>query len=135
MDNRTIDLVSEGKSHLSLALQIMVPSSPAGKVTHYKVVHKRRVDRALTDDKTAPPTLILLWHDGPDATPLAYAMNTDQAIEFAWGWLGANAAGQRPDIDGDCDAGFRAFTESWGHVFGHSNAVVGIQPAWAIYGN
>lgn len=49
-------------------------------------------------------------------------------------WLDAADRGHRPDHDGDNGKGFRVFCNFWGHFEGYHSAIVGIVPAWAMYG-
>jgi len=145
MDNRVIDVVSEGDEDLKLAFKLIWPNAPGGKATHYKVVHLREkvryhgdpTDWHETTYEVCPdgtPTLILLWNAESDATSLPYPMDRKQATQFALGWLAQADYGSEPDHDGDNGRGWRVFTNQWGHVAGHSYSIVGLQPAWAMYG-
>jgi len=148
MDNRTIDIISEGDDGLALALQLIWPNAPGGKATHYKMVNliekteyyarEGKVvyhSTSTTEDPKGTPTLILLWYDEHDARELPYALDLAGGVAFVRGWLAHKADyGPEPDHDGHNKRGWRIFTENWGHVAGHVYAIVGVQPAWAMYG-
>jgi hypothetical protein len=145
MDNRTIDVVSEGDDDLKTALKLIWPNASSGKATHYKVVRLREKvsyygkptdwhDLGYEEDPDGTPTLILLWSAEKDAPALPYAMDRKQAAQFVLGWLGQADYGSEPDHDGDNDRGWRVFTDKCGHVVGHQYGIVGVQPAWAQYG-
>lgn len=150
MDNRTIDVVSEGEDSLALALKLIWPSAPGGKATHYliknygfetkyyqdtagKVTH--HFDTMIEDDgKRGVSTLILLWHEEGAAVPLPFPLDLTGVTQFVQNWLKVVDYGPQPDIDGSSDHGWRVFTERWGHVAGFHYAIVAIQPEWALYG-
>lgn len=145
MDNRTLDIVSEGDAPLGLALKLAWSNASGGKATHYKIakLHEhveyfgQPTSRHHVVSRESPdgtPTLILLWHEEKGALPLPYPMELDEAIPFVIGWLKKAPYGEQPDHDGDNGAGWRVYTEAWGHVAGHAYAIVGVQPAWAMYG-
>jgi len=147
MDNRTIDVVSEGNEDLALALRLIWSNAPSREATHYKVVrfaikteyfnrngivthHFTR----LVEDPKGVPTLILFWSEEGSVTQLPFPHNLKRSTEFVEGWLEKVPFGSEPDHDGDNEKGWRVFTEDWGHVAGHNYAIAGIQPAWAMYG-
>jgi hypothetical protein len=149
MDNARLDVVNEGEAALRLALALAMGQH--AQVTHWKVSKARRVTRywalegkpthghseeLVVDpaDAKARPTLILLWHDEGQATPLPAPMELEATVSFVKNWLAHATYGREPDHDGSNGRGFRVFTEDWGHVYDHHYAVVGIQPAWAMYG-
>ena len=145
MDNRTIDVTSEGGEHLAMAIRIAFANAPGGKATHYRIVKLKdkisyygeptsRHYENLVEDPEGDPTLILLWHEGRNAIALPYPLEVDEAIAFVSGWLKNVDRGHQPDHDGDNGHGWRVFTEAWGHVAGEHYAIVGVQPAWAMYG-
>lgn len=151
MDNRQVEVVSEGKAALALAVQLIWPNAPGGKASHYREVKlkpkttyygdPRNPDAgtthhstSLAEDPKGCPTLILLWHGERGSQPLPYPLGFEQAVEFVHGWLGATDYGSEPDHDGSNGRGWRIFCDHWGHVAGHSSAVLGCQPAWAMYG-
>jgi hypothetical protein len=121
MDNFCIDVVSEGEEHFKLAFKLL--RAPFVVAWSYR------------------PTkgLILYWYDSPSNTKLPYKMTLEEAADFAWGWLCKQDFGSKPDIDGDCEKGWRIYTESWGSVHDDNGAkdlgsFVAVQPAWAMYG-
>jgi hypothetical protein len=69
---------------------------------------------------------------------LPYPMDREAATQFAWFWLQSSEAGQclglEPDIDGDSTVGWRVYNEEWCAVAGWSQALVAIQPIWAMCG-
>ena len=145
MDNRSIDVVSEGEGALRMALTLIWPKAAGGKATHYKIA--RYSEKAVhygdptTDyyietvpDENGKQTLILLWHDEKGSTPLPYPLKLDDAVQFVSGWLKHADYGESFSHDGDNGCGFRAFTDHWGHVCGHDYGIVAIQPEWALYG-
>jgi hypothetical protein len=145
MDNRTIDVTSEGDKALACALELVWANAPGGRATHYKVVNltekteywgappNHHTVKNVKDDKGVP-TMILLWHAECDAVPLPVPMSLEASTDVVKGWLKDVPRGDEPDHDGDNGKGWRVFREAWGHVFGHHYAIVGIQPAWAMYG-
>ncbi len=161
MDNQTIDVTSEGGEGIALALGIIWrKAAPGGKATHYKVIRtadstsyygkaiapsdtgnvdgvpgvRVRHYRRTVESADGVQTLILLWHEEQGSTPLPFALDCKRAAEFITNWLGQADYGRQPDHDGDNGKGWRLFTESWGHVAGHHYAIIGVQPAWAMYG-
>lgn len=164
MDNLSMDVRSQGRESLAYALQLIWPNAAGGKATHYKIIKATRkltyfthelrnglapnVDLHQENPKQirvshyeeevestdGTQTLVLLWHDERDATKLPYPLTLDKAITFAADWLTEADYGSEPDHDGDNQRGWRAFTDGWGHVVGHHCGIIGIQPAWAMYG-
>lgn len=145
MDNRTIDVVSEGQDALAMALALIWPNAVAGKATHFVVANLKDQVRYvgsppeahshwLVPDPAGTPTLILLWHAERDAVPLPFPLALEDVPQFVKGWLRSADYGQEPGHDGSNQRGWRVFTEAWGHVAGYHYAITGIQPAWAMYG-
>jgi hypothetical protein len=147
MDNRTIDVTSEGDEALLLAMELIWPNATGGKATHYKLAQLKPEVRyygepktthhfksLVVDPKQGTPTLILLWHNEEGATQFPYEMDLKEAYQFVIGWLKRANPGPQPDHDGDNNAGWRLFTEDWGHVWTSTHAIFAIQPAWAMYG-
>lgn len=118
MDNFHIDVTSEGKTHLELALKIAFGSYH--KAVGYKVI----------PDKG----LVLYWIPVDDMVPLPFKMDSDAIVPIVQGWLAEQDYGREPDHDGDNGQGWRVYCESWGHVNHQFEAFVAIQPAWAMYG-
>jgi hypothetical protein len=145
MDNRQLDITSEGKSPLEMALSIAWPGAMGGKATHYKEVSlATKTDyygsptsshsESQVESEKGKKTLILLWKAEQDALALPYPLDLKEAVSFVAGWLRNAEYGREPDHDGDNGKGWRVFTEDWGHVAGHRCAIVAVQPAWAMYG-
>lgn len=144
MDNRLIDITSEGDEALALALQIVWDNAPGGKATHYKVMSYTDAETEMSGrydikvethpDEKPLPTLILLWNAEADAMPLPYPLDLEGAINFAKGWLKNAEYGEEPDHDGSNGKGWRIFNNNWGHVMQLHYGIVGIRPNWAWYG-
>lgn len=133
MDNKQIDLTLEGKKNFELAMQIACNSHP-------KIVGWSIYETESENKKTKFKHLVLHWvnNDRKDERRVnlfPYEFNTQQAIEFCWGWLEKEpVAYKQPDHDGDNDKGFHLFTESWGQVNSDYTAFIAIKPIWAMYG-
>lgn len=144
MNNRTIDIVSEGHQDLEMALTIIWNNCPGSKATHYKIMKLKENFKyygtpishyaEVNEDPEGDETLILLWHEQKDALKLPYPLELEDAIHFVKGWLKKISYEEEPNHDGSNGKGWRVFTEQWGHVAGHHYAIVGIQPKWAMYG-
>lgn len=125
MDNRRIDVTTQGRKSFGMAMELVFAGAPGGKATHFAVLKDRG--------------LVLAWSaPGFTAQRLPYSMTCEQAAEFAWGWLSSDEArvflGSEPDYDGDNGAGFRVYNEDWGRVAHDPCAFVAILPVWAMYG-
>lgn len=133
MDNRVIDIRSEGRRALDLAFELMWDNAPGGKATHY-------FDHPLMG-------LIFLWNEDSfvvegnpykvTANKLPYAMDWKAAADLAWGWLGEQPNekyGDFLDHDGSNGRGFRVYNESWTHVAGSHYGILAVLPMWAWYG-
>jgi hypothetical protein len=150
VDNNFIDIVSDDDEALGWGLGIAWKHAPGGKATHSEVIRLRKVTEywptgaqgsitthhsvRLVEDEKGIPTLIFLWHAEGNAQELLYPVYAKSAVELAKGWLKNVNYGNEPDHDGDNERGWRIFTEAWGHVAGRHYAIIGIQPAWAMYG-
>jgi hypothetical protein len=145
MDNRRLDITSQGEKALAIAMEIAWPGAAGGHAKHYKLLKLKPVtnyygdpvQRHNTEQKECEDgisTLLLLWHEERGSQPLPYELSLPEAIGFVSGWLKRADFGAEPGHDGSNGKGFRAFTEAWGHVYGHHYAIVAVQPAWALYG-
>ena len=149
MDNRLIDITSEGKEALKMALSLIWDNAPGGKATHFRVLNLRQnttynktkdreVGHHLTglvqDDEKGTPTLILYWKEDRAAQILPYPMELDSCYEMVLGWLAQADYGFEPGHDGSNGKGFRVLNEMWGHVIRSHYAFAAIQPCWAWYG-
>lgn len=148
MDNRQIDVTSEGAAALAAAVGIVWPNAHGGKVTHFKIVNVKNVTDYYKDatgevtghsTESMPaadgtPTLILAWYADDGFQALPYPHDRDAAIQLITGWLKTVDYGEAPDHDGSNGKGWRIFNDSWGHVAGSHYGVLGVQPAWAMYG-
>lgn len=120
MDNFHIDVTSEGKSSLILAMRLAFDRG-------YKAVGYKIGDKGL----------VFYWTMGlgpKDVIKLPFTLDADGAADFASRWLEEQDYGRQPDHDGDNGKGWRVYTEAWGHVAGDSGSFVAVQPAWAMYG-
>ena len=145
MDNRHIDITSEGDDALAIAMKLAWAGAPGDRATHYKVVNlvektgyygepTNSHNTKTVEDAKGIPTMILLWTAERDAVPLPTPMGLEAITGVVTGWLKDVPRGKQPDHDGSNGHGWRVFNEAWGHVFGHHYAIVAIQPAWAMYG-
>lgn len=148
MDNRVIDVVSEGEEGIKMAMRLIWPSALGGEATHYILGRFSARTRyygekggnpihhvtSLEKSEKGSHTLILLWHEERESIQLPFPLDLDGATQFVSQWLKSADYGREPDHDGDNGKGWRIFTEDWGHVAGHHYAIVGVQPAWAMYG-
>ncbi len=119
MDNFTLNVVSLSRDNFDMAMQIAF--SQHGEARAYR----KEKDK-----------FILAWLGCDGTLDLPVAMNTRAASDLVWLWLQTEADyGKEPMHDGSNARGFRVYVEQWGHVFpiGHC-AIVGIQPAWAMFG-
>lgn len=129
MDNFKIDLLAEGFESLADAIQVCFRHNGA-PATHW-------VETPTGERRT--PTLVLLWggnesRPGLTVNPFPAKLYANTAAAHVWTWLEQVPRGSQPDIDGDSHQGWRLYTDGWGHVEGFHCAIVGIQPAWAMYG-
>lgn len=163
MDNRTVDIISEGQEHMKHALSLVFGRRIA---THFVVerlaIERKYYARAPVSDRDVPNidhngTKLCVWHsetrmEKPDGVPtlilltgnsevpakintLPFPLDEAKALAFVMGWLESGADyGRPPDHDGDSVKGWRAFTDDWGHVRCYRAAIIGIQPVWATYG-
>lgn len=124
MDNRVIDVRSEGRQSFDLAIQLLFTEKHSErKATHY------------IDDPEHG--LIFLWTASPKAIKLPIQMDWKHAADMAWAWLAEQPTDKYKeycDHDGSDGKGFRVYTEDWGHVAGMWEAICAIQPIWAWYG-
>lgn len=114
MDNKRIDVTSEG---------------PVDFETVFSLFDNKTVAYTSTFNR-----LTFYWVEAKNTLKLPYPMLPAEAAKFAYNWLKHSEYGPKPDIDGSCKHGWRIFNEAWGHVGGHSEAFIAIEPAWAMYG-
>ena len=119
MDNFLFDMTGEGIETFKAAFSLVGAQSKKG-VVGYRVCEKKG--------------MILYWARSEDSILLPYEMNMGQAAAFVWGWLQKADYGKEPDIDGDCERGWRIYNELWGHVSGDYHAFLAIKPEWSLYG-
>lgn len=153
MDNFNLDVTSEGRRHLELALGLAFGSHQ--KATHYAVREATEGERETVPDyipedkrkfhrpgwkygrEPKPRRLVFYWsatENKPDLVALPFTLDAAGAVDFATRWLAEQDYGRQPDHDGDNGRGWRVYNEAWGHVDGDWGAFVAISPAWAMYG-
>lgn len=111
------------------------PEKQWGNVADRPTLSAHRSSQLVHSSTGGVETLILLWHEeGAMTVPLPFPLDRKQSAQFIVDWLKQVPRGDQPDHDGSNSHGWRLFTEAWGHVAGHSCAIVGVQPAWAMYG-
>lgn len=138
MDNRTIDVTSEGEEGIQHALAIIWSNAIGGKATHYII--ERYSKKALYSTVRFEPdpkgidTLILLHGAEHNSKTLPFPLDMEQSAKFISDWLKTLDYRDEPDHDGSNGPGWRLFTEAWGHVFCMHRAIIAAQPAWAMYG-
>lgn len=125
MDNKHIEVASEGKTDFEMAVKIAC--SNYKKIVGWTIY-----------EKDGPKNLVLHWaipDKNTTINKLPFEMSIEQAIEFAWGWLQKEPISySEPDHDGINGKGFEVFNEAWGKVNGDWSACVAIRPIWAMYG-
>lgn len=149
-DNCRIDICGQGVESFKKALSFFFPNkhdtvkafavdpkkgmilywaAPEDVVAKSKATEFSTYVNSLPTPKTSGGGLIQL---------LPYEMGYEAAWQFAWNWLQTPAAGQirgpQPDHDGDNGDAWRVYNESWTHVDDRWEALVGIEPIWAMYG-
>ena len=120
MDNFHIDVTSEGRDMLLLALRLAFRNCPGGTASHFHQADK---------------VLVLFWSTHKDAIPFLTPMDAAGVEPLVSQWLAKADYGSQPDHDGDNEKGWRVSCDDWGHVkpFGWPS-FVRIEPAWAMYG-
>lgn len=81
--------------------------------------------------------LIFYWVSPPHVDKyqsLPSPADTVQVCTIAESWLDVVNRSKPPNHDGSNGKGFRLYNEAWGHVDGHSQGLLAITPAWAMYG-
>ncbi len=160
MDNQTFDVTSDGDGIGNVLSVIWGAAAFGGEARHFKVAMLSEQTRyyanpatpiltencnnmpgmrvhhitSMVEDANGTPTMILLWGKERDSTALPYHFGLDESAWLIRGWLKTVEYGPMPDHDGECTKGWRLFTDDCGHVAGYKCAIVGVQPAWAIYG-
>ena len=123
MDNRVIDIQSEGREAFELSMRLHFDNAAGGKATHW-VEHDG--------------DLVLLWNKEKDANEVPFApMNVEEATDFAWRWLETRTKKQLKeylDHDGSNGRGFHAKCGPWGKDTEYQYGFVRISAIWAWYG-
>jgi hypothetical protein len=121
MGNRRVDVISRGREHLALAIELLRNGSP---LNHY-----------LEEDEQ----LVLFW--GPQegkARELLYPLADNESItEFVWGWLKNKAPPKCRYDGGDVDnvsGGFRVWSGEWGKDEKYPMAFGCVEHRWAWIG-
>lgn len=146
MDNRIIDVTSQGQEALALAVQLAWMDGFGDKVSHYKEINLVKTvvyvgssptNYHYTDLSPAAdgvPTLILARSYDAGMLPLPYPMSMNEAIPFVYGWLKNANPGPQPDHDGHNEEGWRLFNTNLSGGAECRNALFAVQPVWAMYG-
>lgn len=127
MDNFGFNVTCEGDETFKRTLQLALDMRMFKQSTHYMI--------------TKEHGLVFFWSEPKDVKkdapvqPLPYPMDAKALIDFALNWLRNGADyGKQPDHDGDNGKGWRIYVEGWGLIAGSHYAIIGILPAWAMYG-
>lgn len=126
-DSLWFDIIAEGDELLNAALLIAFGGSDEDhKVERYEI---REID--------ATPTLILFWggpaQDYPNSHPLP-RLDRESTLPFINAWLKSVDRPRYPDIDGDCEPGWRVFSEYAEPGWGDPYSLLAVQFHWCIYG-
>ena len=123
MDNRTISVVSMGEEGIAHAVALIWPNAKGGRATHY-----------LKTTLNNEPTLIFFWAKEGENIELPFGLDEKGVVNAISGWLLYLEYGPEPDHDGHNERGWRIFTDNWGFVGKFRNAIVAVQPSWAMFG-
>ena len=79
--------------------------------------------------------MILYWHAyGSNIQKLPYRMTSEQAANFAWGWLKQTESTQeKPDTDASIEKGWELRSKDCCLGTGETYAHITIRPIWFIY--
>lgn len=142
MDNRALDFTSKmddlAFADIGRALQLVLSHEPAQFITHY-IVREDVVEGAVADylnpAEQQVQTLTMLKGPRENALQLPpYDISLEDMQTFIYRWLQSVSYGPEPDIDGECEPGYRLFTDQWGEAGGFSNGIISVQPVWAMLG-
>lgn len=78
--------------------------------------------------------LVLFWTSSPNAQPLPAPLEGAALVSFVEAWVNNVEPAPAPNIDGSVKLGSRVYNEAWGHVAGHWEAFIAIEPYWLTYG-
>lgn len=125
MDNFRIQITAHGDKTLKDAIALAFNADKTQLTTHY----------AVRESKEGPKHLVFFWTGGgKDAVQMAFKLDAEGAADFARRWLAEAEYGEQPDHDGDNEKGWTVYNEAWGHVDGEWQAIIAVQPTWAMYG-
>lgn len=138
MDNFSIDITAEESETLLDVLKICFRhNAPGGKATHW-IELDADVKPEWAGASSKRKTLVLLSSEenktGLHSHKMITPVDASGAYEVVSRWLLDANLGPEPSHDGSNGKGFRAHCNFWGHVDGFHCAIVGITPAWAMYG-
>ena len=122
MDNRVIDIRSEGREAFDMAVRLLFDNAPGGKAESYYKNEKG---------------LVFRWKDGDGSTALVCPMGWKETADLAWAWMESVPERDRGDFcdhDGDNGHGFHVYCEAWGHIGDDHYAFMAVRPIWAWYG-
>jgi len=115
-DNPILNVSGRGLERLQTVLRLTEHSKARGYVT--------------TENK-----IVFFWCDHKEMIPFPAETPTEDCARIAINWLDGVKYHNEPDIDGDCERGWRCFTEGWGHIkpYGYP-AFIAVEPYWLMYG-
>lgn len=135
MDNFSIDITADKADTLKEVMQIVFrQNAPGEKASHWveMTVPAESEWLGVSPNRKA---FVLLWHEeGVGCHPFPSKLDAAGAYEAVRRWLSEAEYGDKPDQDGSNKKGFRAYCDFWGHFESLRYAIVGIVPAWAMYG-
>jgi len=125
MNNFKLDVISSGKAHFQLAMQLAARDGTL-EATHYGVQGKSRM-----------ALFVCCPFDGSwDVRELPSKMKNQDFIEFAWSWLNSGDCnyGPPPSTSEEIQKGFRVFVSEGGFVENMWQAFVCVEPKWEMLG-
>lgn len=149
MDNRIINIQSEGQSSFNMAMNLLIEGSPGKRMEAFAVLPSLEERCTHNPSRTnvqgkSSNTLVLFWSRPSNSVWTPFVQNLRLKLrgiqEYAWEWLVAQDE-KREEYLGDNvfdgslgKEGFKAFCEEWGHVGEERRAFAAIRPMWAWYG-
>lgn len=150
--NARFDVVDDGLHELIGVFKLIIPKHHR-YITGYAI---RDADKPPADDTIAdmlkdaskayllrlnkffrPHRMVFFWSDyakAKDYIPFPFKMTAEDAATFAYRWLMELEYPEEPDIDGDCEKGWRAYTEDWNFVDNDHSTAIAVSPLWIMYG-
>ena len=122
MDNFRIDITAEGRERLRDALALGMSNRESTRVFGWEDHPEKG--------------LILYWTDNSLAIEKFPApLGVEETTAMVWTWLAFTTYPEQ-EWGGDVSygKGWRVYNEDWGHVGERWQAILAIQPVWAMYG-